>query len=431
MQEVQLITLDPGHFHAALVQKRMYPNVSKRVDVYAPLGFDLTEHLNRIARFNIRTEDPTSWQLEVHTGPDYFERLIREHPGNTVVISGRNRGKIDRIKACVEAGLNVLADKPWIIGIDDLPKLEHTLETAGRREIIAYDIMTERYEIATILQRGLVNDSAVFGSMEKGTQIEPAVMMDGVHHLMKTVDGVPNLRPAWFFDVGQQGEGLADTGTHLVDLVQWILFPEQPIDYRKDIKVLAAERWPTAIGRSQFRNITGETDFPKFLSESINADKLDLYCNGSVSYAVRGIHIKVKVGWDYESATGTGDTHYAAFSGTKSRVEIRQGTEEKYRTEIYVVPNSNDRLEVSQALRKHIDRLQTKYPGVSVEAQEGRFRISIPDKYRVGHEEHFAQVTDRFLAYFNNPKAMPPWEKANMLSKYYVTTKAVEMSKVP
>jgi len=120
MNEVKLITLDPGHFHAALVQKRMYPGVSKRVAVYAPLGFDLTEHLNRIARFNLRTEDPTSWELDIHTGSDFFERMLRERPGNAIVISGRNRGKIDRIKACVEAGLNVLADKPWIITAADL-----------------------------------------------------------------------------------------------------------------------------------------------------------------------------------------------------------------------------------------------------------------------------------------------------------------------
>ena len=410
----------------------MYPGVSKRVDVYAPLGFDLTEHLNRISRFNTRNDDPTFWQVEVHTGPDYFERLIKEHPGNAVVISGRNRGKIDRIKACVEAGLNVLADKPWIIDIDEMPKLEQTLETAARRDLIAYDIMTERYEIATILQRELVNDSALFGSMIKGTQQQPAVMMEGVHHLMKTVAGVPNLRPAWFFDVGQQGEGLADTGTHLVDLVQWILFPDQSIDYRKDIGVLGAERWPTPIGMAQFRSVTGETDFPKFLLSSKKGGKLDLYCNGSVSYTVRGIHVKVKVGWDYESIAGAGDTHYAVFRGTKSRVEIRQGEEEKYRTELYVVPNNNDiREEVALALRRRIERLQTKYQGVSLEAQEGRFRISIPDKYRVGHEEHFAQVTDRFLEYFKNPNAMPSWEKANMLSKYYVTTKGVELSKVP
>src|SRR5690349_1894240 len=46
---VRFMTLDPGHFHAALVQKDMYPNVSPRVDVYAPLGPDLLGHLGRVA----------------------------------------------------------------------------------------------------------------------------------------------------------------------------------------------------------------------------------------------------------------------------------------------------------------------------------------------------------------------------------------------
>jgi hypothetical protein len=59
--------------------------------------------------------------------------------------------------------------------------------------------------------------------------------MESVHHLMKHVAGVPNLRPAWFFDVTEQGEGLTDVGTHLVDLVQLTLYPEIAIDYRTDI----------------------------------------------------------------------------------------------------------------------------------------------------------------------------------------------------
>ena len=84
MPDVRLMTVDPGHFHAALVQKEMYPGVAKRVDVYAPLGRDLVEHLNRVAAFNRRAEQPTAWELEVHTGPDFFERMLRERPGNVV-----------------------------------------------------------------------------------------------------------------------------------------------------------------------------------------------------------------------------------------------------------------------------------------------------------------------------------------------------------
>src|SRR5215210_2208388 len=101
VMEVKLITLDPGHFHAALVQKEMYANVAGRVHVYAPLGADLVAHLNRILGFN--------------TGPDALQRLLAERPGNVVVLSGRNRHKIDYILAAVNAGLHVLADKPWVI----------------------------------------------------------------------------------------------------------------------------------------------------------------------------------------------------------------------------------------------------------------------------------------------------------------------------
>src|SRR5712691_7801424 len=92
--DVRLMTLDPGHFHAALIQKEMYPGVAPRVDVYAPLGFDLFEHLKRIDSFNTRSDRPTSWHTEVHASPDFFDRILRERPGNVVVVAGRNRGKI-------------------------------------------------------------------------------------------------------------------------------------------------------------------------------------------------------------------------------------------------------------------------------------------------------------------------------------------------
>ena len=41
------MTLDPGHFHAALVQKDMYGEVDSRAYVFAPLGPDLIAHISR------------------------------------------------------------------------------------------------------------------------------------------------------------------------------------------------------------------------------------------------------------------------------------------------------------------------------------------------------------------------------------------------
>src|SRR5262249_22424846 len=180
--------------------------------------------------------------------------------GNIVVLSGRNRIKIDRIQAAIDAGLHVLADKPWLLTPEDLPRLEALLDTADARGLIAYDIMTERYEITSILQRELVQDPAVFGAILPGSLGEPGVFMQSMHYLVKLVAGVPNRRPPWFFDIHEQGEGLTDVGTHLVDLVPWILFPEQALDPHRDIEILAARRWPTVLGIPDFQPATAESD---------------------------------------------------------------------------------------------------------------------------------------------------------------------------
>jgi hypothetical protein len=90
---IQLITLDPGHFHAALVQKTMYPDVDSVVQVYAPEGNDLQLHLGRIEAFNTRTENPTHWKEELYTGDDYFEKMLADKKGNTVMLAGNNQKK--------------------------------------------------------------------------------------------------------------------------------------------------------------------------------------------------------------------------------------------------------------------------------------------------------------------------------------------------
>jgi hypothetical protein len=107
---LRLVTLAPGHFHAALVQKEALPGVDSHTHVYASLDADLIAHLDRIARFNARPDRPTSWTTDVHAGPDWLSRFLADRPGNAVVIAGRNKPKIDLILAAVSAGYCVLAD---------------------------------------------------------------------------------------------------------------------------------------------------------------------------------------------------------------------------------------------------------------------------------------------------------------------------------
>ena len=106
--------------------------------------------------------------------------MIAARPGNVVVLAGHNRIKIGKIKASLEAGLNVLSDKPWIIRAEDFPALESALSLADQKGLVAYDMMTERHEITTILQRELVNDPAVFGTSDSRGP-EPSGCIHGEH----------------------------------------------------------------------------------------------------------------------------------------------------------------------------------------------------------------------------------------------------------
>src|SRR5262249_31467793 len=155
-------------------------------------------------------------------------------------------------------------------------------------------------------------------------------IMESEHYLSKTVAGAPLRRPWWFFDVDQQGEGLADVGTHLVDLVPWVLFPDQPVT-PEEVSVLRASRLPTTISRADFQKVTGEADFPAALSPYVLSAQLLYYCNTVVNYVVRGVHVWLNVSWGFEAPPGTGDRHLARFQGTHAAVEVRQGADELYK----------------------------------------------------------------------------------------------------
>src|SRR5207245_11709981 len=130
--------------------------------------------------------------------------------------------------------------------------------------LVVADMMSWRHDVGARRIRVLLGDPELFGEPVAGTQNEPGVRLSGVHHLLKMVAGVPNPRPAWYFDITEQGEGLADTGVHLVDRVHETLFPEAALDYRRYIRILAASRWLTLVTGAQFRQLTGEMRWPDY-----------------------------------------------------------------------------------------------------------------------------------------------------------------------
>ena len=309
-EPVRLITVDPGHFHAALVQKSMYPGVDSNVQVYAPLGPDLQMHLNKIVAYNSAQLAPTHWNEIVYTGTDFFKKMVQERKGNVVVLAGNNQLKTDYILQSVQAGFNVFSDKPMAINTEGFEKLKKAFQIADSKKVLLYDIMTERYEITTILQRALSMQPALFGQLEKGTPENPAVTKESVHHFFKYVSGAPLTRPAWFFDVAQEGEGIVDVTTHLVDLVQWECFPEKIIQYEKDIRLLSAKSWNTSLSPAQLKEVTQLAAIPEYLTKyNDGAGNVRVKCNGEINYLITGVHAKVSVIWNYRAPEGTGDTH--------------------------------------------------------------------------------------------------------------------------
>ncbi len=427
--ELRWITLDPGHFHAALVQKFMYPQVDPVVHVYAPEGPDVGLHLKRIEGFNTRAENPTHWQEKVYTGPDFLERMIKERAGNVVVISGNNRKKTDYIYKSLDAGFNVFADKPMAITPQAFPLLRKAFDLAAQKKVLLRDIMTERYEITAILLRELVNAPTVFGALEKGTPQQPAVEMESVHYFFKEVAGKPLTRPPWFYDTRQQGEAIPDVGTHLVDLVQWQCFPEQTLDWKKDIKVLAAKRWPTKMTPEQFKRSTGLDVYPDYLKNDVGPDgALNVFQNGDVLWTIKGVHAKVAALWGFQAPPGTGDTHYQIVRGSKANIVIRQGKEQNYKVALYVENKSGASAdEFDKTLHAAVEQIAIKWTGVDVKKAGECWQIVVPEKYHVGHEAHFAQVAEKYLKYLAEGK-MPAWEVPNMTAKYFVTTEAFRLS---
>lgn len=131
----------------------------------------------------------------------------------------------------------------------------------------------------------------------------------------------------------------------------------------------------------------------------------------------------------FEAPEGTGDTHFSIMKGTKANLVIRQGKEQDFTPQLYIEPVEGvDLVAFEAALTENIDQLQDAYPQIGIQkVEDNNWMVVIPERYRVGHEAHFSQVTEKFLQYLVDGK-LPDWEVPNMIAKYYTTTKALEVA---
>lgn len=413
---VKLIILDPGHGHATFMQGSMDPEISPEVHVYAPAGPDVQQYINSINRSNSRKSNPTNWKLVVYTGTDYLQKMLAEKKGNAVLISGNNSKKSHYIKSSVKAGFHVIADKP--MAITDFKSLKRSFEIAEREGVVLFDPMDLRYDINNILQRELALMPDLFGSLQKGTLENPALVQANLHHYLKGPAGQTGVRPAWFFDVDQQGHGIVDVSTHLVDLNQWLAFPGTSLNYKTDIKMISSREWPTTLRPSEFKLVTRLDSYPDYLKKDLQDSILSVFSNGEMNYKLKGIHAKVTVLWNFKEPAGSSDTHYSLMRGTKADLEIRQGSPERYKAILIIKPLEGSKTaDFENSLKAALLKLQQKYPGTEFIKRGSEWEVK-PGRYA---RTNSAEVAITYIKYGR----MPDWEAPNMIAKYYTTIEAL------
>lgn len=413
----QLLVIDPQHFHAALVQKYSHPNIDSIVHLFAEKEEVAIGYTQLISQFNSREDSPTNWQTNSYYGADFLQQAFSQSNGNLVVLAGDNSKKVGYMKYAIENVMDVFADKSLVINKKGFLELDKLL---SQKNSLVYDIMTERYDVKNDLLKTLILNEDFSGGFEQKA-LKPLITFNSTHHFLKEVSGKPLIRPALFFNVKQQGEGLVDVTTHYIDLVQWILSSERVIDIEKDLELQTSERWGTLISKEQFAKATNLAEYPNHLLEAVKNDQLKIFSNGKIDYMFRNIPISIAVQWNVESKEGKSDQLNASFLTKKIQFEICP--DEHGKSSIFLKPLVEEE-DFEGEIRVTLANTN-RFAAVDVKKIGDKYQLIIPDELYFSHEEHFAKVLNQFLIYREERK-IPEWETSFLRAKYYLTTLALE-----
>jgi len=419
-----LVIVNPGHFHAGLILRRRHADISRDVYIFSEAGPDLDNYMKLVNAFNERAEEPTDWVYHVYTGSDFLEKAVAAAEAKTVdiaVFAGRNDQKVYYLEAMHKAGCAILTDKPITINSEGAAVLERTVASGGQPIV---DIMTGRQEPPARLLKDLMLTKEIFGEFRQGD--EPMIENGTVHHLYKTVNGAPLVRPAWYFDVNKQGSGLCDVTTHLIDNAQWMLYGDKAIDFENDVKLLDATLSSTQVPADKFELITNTRAFPAELADRVKDNVLDLACNGVLDVAYNGVTVRVHTQWNLEAPVGGGDMHHQIARGTLADLFVEQGPDTNFKALVLVKPLTMSAEAMKEIIAKRLAELGYNDSTVTVQA-DGRLLVTPLSSMVDGHEFHFAIVRDEFLNMMATGKE-PAGQRSQLVAKYKIMAMARDLA---
>jgi predicted dehydrogenase len=380
-----LAFLDPGHFHSTLTLREPNPRVSPEVFIYATAGPELDDFIALVDRFNRRAERPTRWRPRVQVSDDPLGHLLAERPGDLVVLAGRNGGKARVIRRLHDAGLHVLADKPWLVEPRDLDDIRASLTGWP----IVREMMTGRRDAVARLVKRLVDEPALFGGFARTESA--AIEQESVHHFEKRVDGAPLRRPWWYFDSRVQGGGAVDIPTHLVDQAQWLL------DAGGTPTLLSARGWSTRVPLAVFARISGTSEVPPGLRSAVEGDDLRVFCNADLTYVLDGVTARAATRWEISTPPGGDDTSRVVLRGRAARIRVEQSAETKFRRRVTIEAHGGPTA-TARALGATLAAADAELPGLTMHHRApGVHEIAISPGVDPGHESHFALLLDEML----------------------------------
>ena len=252
-----------------------------------------------------RADDPTHWRLHLHDGAGLLQRVVEERQGDFVVLAGRNDTKLATIASLTQAGLPVLADKPWLTDSRQLPYLAQV--TTG--SCVAMDLMTGAYSLRAQVMAQVVHTPELFGTFvtHEGSSTRHRAGVRASSHQTGQWSAIATarmvLRPPcprrWGGGCpsayGGAGAGVGARGSRGRG--------------ERDLVLASARCWPTPVPLDLFRESTGLATYPVALLPAVRDGVLQYACNSEICYRLQGIHVCQRAKWRQREPAGTGDLH--------------------------------------------------------------------------------------------------------------------------
>jgi predicted dehydrogenase len=321
--------------------------------------------------------------------------LIEQRHGQAVVLAGRNDAKLSTIAQLHKQGFWVIADKPWVTD----ERAAADLAQACMGAPLAMDIMPDRHEFLARLRKQIVGNDELFGEFVIDDPQGPAIELSSTHHLYKIVNGQPLRRPAWYYDVRIQGDGIVDGHSHLTDQAQWLVGAAHAYDFGTDVHINSARRWATPVPLDLFHDSTGLSAWPDSLRPHIVDDVLHYACNAELRYELCGINVRQFADWGQREPVGGGDLHGAVVRGSRAVLRVEHGEHTAFVPQVYLQPRTG--VDLQAVLDTALHDWQTVFPGLTVETVADGYRFVAPQALHSTHESHFAKALAEFLDYMD------------------------------